>query len=175
MVIFKFFTLGAYDKKEKWINEMCSNGYALKDCSTCRFDFEKCTPDEYYYSLELLENLPPCPDNEDFINYLNDEWGIQYVCQYQNWVFFRRKKSLGKFELFHNIGSQVCYFKRILTFRLTTIVLLLVFAVLNIIYSTFGSIDKISSVLLILILIIAFIVNIPTFIKYRKLKKSDES
>lgn len=175
MVVFKFFPLGAYEDKEKWVNEMCSKGYALKDCNMCKFIFEKCTPSEYYYSLELLENLPSHPSNEDFLNYLNDEWGVQYICQYRNWVFFRRKKSLGKFSLFPSINSKVYYFKRLLSVRFSTIIFLLTFAILNITYSGFHSTDKIFSILLILISIIHFIFNIPTFIKYKELKKLNKS
>ena len=53
MIIFKFFALGEYEKKEKWVNKMCSKGYALTNCNVCSFMFDKCNPGEYYYSIEL--------------------------------------------------------------------------------------------------------------------------
>ena len=58
MVVFKFFTVGDYEKLEHWINKMCFKGYALKDYSFGRFYFEPCIENEYYYSIELFENLP---------------------------------------------------------------------------------------------------------------------
>lgn len=175
MIVFKFFTLGEYEEKEKWINEMCSKGYALKDCSMCKFVFEKCTPNEYYYSLELLENLSSHPSNEDFLNYLKDEWDIQYICQYRNWVFFRRKRSLGKFDLFPSISSKLYYFKRLLTCRLITIIIFLTLAVLNLLYPSHDFKDDIFSIFLIIVSIIFFLSNIPNFIKYKKLKKLNKS
>lgn len=175
MIIYKFFALGEYKKKEKWINIMCSKGYALKNFNFCRYNFEKCNPDEYHYFLELFENLPSSPNQDDFLNYLEDEWNVEYVCHYRNWVFFRRKKMLGKFSIFYNVQSKIYYFKRILLFRFFAFILLISFSILNILYSPKGSTDKTFALLLILVAIIVFAVNIPTFIKYRKLKKSDES
>lgn len=175
MIIYKFFAIGEYEKKEEWINQMCLNGYALKDFNFCRFNFEKCNPGEYYYIIELLENLPSSPNQEDFLNYLKDEWSVEYVCQYRNWAFFRRNRNLGKFSLFSNTQYKIYYFKKILTFRFTVVLSLLLFATLNIISSPKGSIDETFALILILIAIIVLTVSIPTFIKYRKLKKSDES
>lgn len=175
MVVYKFFAMGEYEKKEKWINNMCSKGYALKSCNMCKFYFEPCTPDEYYYSLELLENLPKSPYSEDFINYLQDEWCVEYVCQYRNWAFFRREKSQGKFSLFPGVSEKVFYFKRILISRLIMILLLLGIGSLSMLYSTHGSTDETFACLLFLIDIIVFIFNIPNYNKYVQLKKSDES
>lgn len=176
MVIYKFFALGEYEKKEEWINKMCSKGYALTNFNFCKFNFEKCNPGEYYYFLELLENLSSSyPHKEDFLNYLEDEWSVEYVCHYRNWVFFRRKKKLGKFSLFANLESKLYYFKKIIRFRILAIITLFSFAILNLLSSPSGSSDETFALLLILISIIIFAFNIPTFIKYTKLKKSDES
>ena len=68
MVVFKFFTVGDYEKLEHWINKMCFKGYALKDYSFGRFYFEPCMENEYYYSIELFENLPSSLSSEDFFN-----------------------------------------------------------------------------------------------------------
>ncbi|WP_455537834.1 DUF2812 domain-containing protein [Terrisporobacter sp.] len=175
MVILKFFVLGEYEKKQEWINKMCIKGYALIKCNMFSFTFDKCNPGEYYYSLELLENLSSSPSNEDFINYLKDEWSIEYVCQYRNWAYFRRKRKLGEFSLFSSASSKVYYFKRILISRLILILFLIIFSILNILSSDKGSIDQVFAFLLILISIVAIMLNIPTLTKYRKLKKLDES
>ena len=175
MIVYKFFALGEYKKKEEWVNMMCEKGYALKKFNFLKFEFEKCNPYEYYYSLELFENLPSSPDHEDFLNYLEDEWSVEYVCHSRNWVFLRRKKELGKFSLFPNIHSKIYYFKKILLARFLQVIILISFAILNLLSSPKGSVDETFALLLILIALIIVAFNIPTFIKYLKFKKSEES
>lgn len=174
MVIYKFFTLANYEKKEKWINDMCSKGYALKKFSFFKYEFEPCNPGEYYYSLELFESLPCTLEHQDFLNYLDDEWNIEYVHCHYNWAFFRRKKYLGKFSLFSNVHTKVSYFKRVVTHRLILISLLIVFSIVDFIYSIPDSTDITFAVIVLSISIMTLIVNIPTFIKFLKLKKSDD-
>lgn len=171
MIIYKFFPIGKYEKEEEWVNKMCSDGYALVDFKCCKYYFKKCKPNEYYYSIELLENFPSYPNHEDFLNYLEDEWSVEYVCDYRNWVFFRRKKILGKFSLFSDTQSKTHYFKKILMFRFLIVILLIFSSILNIIFPTKDSTDKIFSILLIIISIIIVFINTPTFIKYIKLKR----
>ena len=134
-----------------------------------KFNFEKCIPDEYYYSLELLENIPSYPNHEDFLNYIEEELIVEYVYHYKSWVFFIRKRTLVKFILFSDAKSKIYYF------RIFTVITLISFAILNILSSPIGSVDEIFALLLILIAIIVLAISIPTSIKYIKLKKSDES
>ena len=140
-----------------------------------KFNFEKCIPDEYYYSLELLENIPSYPNHEDFLNYIEEELIVEYVCHYKSWVFFIRKRTLVKFILFSDAKSKIYYFRKSLIFRFFTVITLISFAILNILSSPIGSVDEIFALLLILIAIIVLAMSIPTSIKYIKLKKSDES
>lgn len=175
MVVFKFFTVGDYEKLEHWINKMCFKGYALKDYSFGRFYFEPCIENEYYYSIELFENLPSSLSSEDFFNYLNDECNIEYVCKFRNFAFFRRKKSKGKFSLFTDISQKVSYFKRILTFRFSLALFLIVFSFLILYYPPLYLSDKVFSFLLLFIAIMIIIVNISSFFKYEQLKKIDKS
>ena len=175
MVFFKFFTVGDYEKEEDWINKMCSKGYALKDYRFYRFYFEPCKENEYYYSLELFKDLPSSLSGEDFLNYLNDEWNVEYVCKFRNWAFFRRKKSKGKFSLFTDISQKVSYFKKILTFRFSLALLLIVFSFLNLYFPPIYLSDKIFSFLLFTIAILIIIINISSLLKYKQLKKIDKS
>lgn len=174
MIIYKFFALGEYEKKEKWVNDMCSKGYALKSFGFCTYHFEPCKPGEYHYSLELLENFHSSPKDEDFFNYLEDEWNVEFISSYCNWVFFRRKKYLGRFSLFPDTHSKTSYFKKIISFRFKLIIFFIFMSLLNHISSTPSSTDKNFSIILIFISIIIFIINIPTLIKFIKLKKSDD-
>lgn len=175
MVIYRLFTAGEYDKREKWVNEMCKKGYALKRFGLVKYEFEKCKPDEYYYCLELFENLPSHPDHEDYINFLRDEWKIEYVDSDYNWAFFRRKRIDGKFSLFSTKEAKIAYFKRILTFRISITSLLLLLSITNILLSPSDSSDIVFSILGILFAIFIFVANVPNFIKLYKLKNSSHS
>lgn len=174
MIAYKFFALGEYEKKEKWVNDMCSKGYALKNFNFCKYEFDSCEPGEYYYSLELLENFHSSPINEDFFNYLEDEWSVEFVSSYCDWVFFKRKKSLGKFSLFPDVHTKASYFKRIISFRFSSIICLIFIGLLDYVSSTPGSTDKSFSFIIFLISLVAFTINMPTFINFIKLKKSDD-
>ncbi|MEG0050755.1 MAG: DUF2812 domain-containing protein [Terrisporobacter sp.] len=172
MMVYRLFTAGEYDKREKWINEMCKKGYALKDLGMFKYEFEKCPPGEYYYCLELLENLPSNPENQDYINFLRDEWKIEYVASNCNWAVFRRKEIGGRFSLFSTMNTKISYFKRIVAFRIFVISLLLFLGFSNILLSPPNSGDIVFSVLEILIAISILIFNIPTFVKLYRLKKA---
>ena len=53
----KWFWIWDFDKEEQWLNQMAANGKALVHTGFCTYEFEDCTPGEYIYRLELLENL----------------------------------------------------------------------------------------------------------------------
>lgn len=172
MIIYRLFAAGDYDKRQKWINDMCLKGYALKKFGLIRYEFEKCKPGEYYYCLELLENLPTNPENQDYINFLRDEWSIEYVDSHYNWVFFRRKRVGGKFNLFSNPETKLSYFKRMLIFRASLIIVLLILSFSNLLFYHPDNSDKFFSILEITIALLALIENLPNFRKYRILKKA---
>lgn len=172
MIVYRLFTAGEYDKREKWVNQMCKKGYALKNFGLFKYEFEKCNPGEYYYCIELLENLSSNPEDQDYINFLRDEWKIEYIgCNY-NWAFFRRKSMGGKFSLFSSKEAKLSYFKRILTFRIFVVFALIFFTFSNLILSTPNLSDKIFSVLGIFLALLISLGNIPNFKKYFKLKKA---
>lgn len=171
MIVYRLFTAGEYDKREQWLNEMCKKGYALKNFNFIKYEFQQCEPGQYYYCVELIENLTCNPNHDDYINFLRDEWGVDYVASNNNWVVFKRDSIRGKFSLFSNKISKIAYFKRILSFRMFLIFLLLLIGTMNILSSPFGYEHTTFSVLGILIATFIFIGNIPTLIKLHKLKK----
>jgi hypothetical protein len=45
------------DGQEQWLNKMSQNGYRLVKCGKLIYEFEKCTPNEYEYAVELVGQM----------------------------------------------------------------------------------------------------------------------
>lgn len=112
-VVHKFFTIGQYEKEEKWLNEMSAKGMHLTDVGFCRYSFEKGSPGEYIYRLELLNHLPQHPESISYINFL-EETGIEHIGSMMRWVYFRKKASDSLFELYSDTESKINHYKRII-------------------------------------------------------------
>lgn len=111
-VVHKFYTIGQYEKEEKWLNEMSAKGMQLTDVGFCRYCFEKGMPGEYIYRLELLDHLPQHPESASYISFV-EETGIEYVGSMIRWVYFRKKAQDGSFELYSDTESKLNHYKRI--------------------------------------------------------------
>lgn len=110
--VFKIFSIGAYEKEEKWLNEMATRGMLLTDIGFCRYVFEEGTPSEYIYRLELLNHLSSHTESVSYIKFLEDI-GIEYVGSYLRWAYFRKKAQDATFELYSDVNSKIKHFKRI--------------------------------------------------------------
>jgi hypothetical protein len=110
---YKFFTIGQYEKEEKWLNEMSAKGMQLTDVGFCRYSFVKGTPGEYIYRLELLEHMPGNAESVSYISFL-EETGIEQVGSILRWIYLRKKASDGPFELYSDTESKINHYKRIL-------------------------------------------------------------
>ncbi len=110
--VYKAFTVGAFEKEEKWLNEMSAKGLQLIDVGFCRYVFKEGTPGEYVYRLELLENLPSSPQSVAYIRFMN-EVGVEQVGSFLRWVYFRKKAMDAPFDLYSDVNSKVKHFKRI--------------------------------------------------------------
>ncbi len=130
-VIYKAFTIGAYEKEEKWLNEMSAKGMLLTDISPFRYVFEEGTPGKYIYRLELLEHLPSHPESIAYIKFL-EETGIEYVGSCVRWIYLRRPASDGAFEIYSDIKSKLMHLKRITAIANT---MSIVFAIVAIIFA----------------------------------------
>ena len=87
-VIRKLFWVWDFEKEEQWLNEMAAKGLALVGVGFCRYEFEDCTPGEYSFRLELLDNRPEHPESRKYISFV-EETGAEQVGSYHNWVYFR--------------------------------------------------------------------------------------
>lgn len=95
-----------FDKEEEWLNEMAEKGYALIDAWACFYTFEKTEPGEYIIRLEYQN------EGVDYLDFLKDI-GAERVARYAGWNFFRRKSSLGPFDIYSDLSSKIAHLKKI--------------------------------------------------------------
>ena len=114
----KLFWVWEFDKEEKWLNEMAAKGLALISVGFCRYDFEDCEPGEYAFKLELLKDKPTHPESRKYIEFL-ESTGAEHVGSYLCWIYLRKKKELGEFELFSDLQSRINHLNRMI--RLITV------------------------------------------------------
>ncbi|MGN0631077.1 MAG: DUF2812 domain-containing protein [Ruminococcus sp.] len=112
-VIHKLFWVWNFDKEEKWLNEMAAKGFALVGVGFCRYEFEECEPGEYEIKLQLLGNRPCSPESQHYISFV-EETGAEQVGSFNLWVYFRKKKSEGGFELFSDLDSRIKHLRRMI-------------------------------------------------------------
>lgn len=111
--VHKWFWAWNFDKEEKWLNDMAAKGFALVAVGMGSYTFEECAPGEYNIRLELLENLPTHTESEQYIKFL-EETGVEYLGSIIRWVYFRKKREHGDFDLYSDINSRMMHLNRIL-------------------------------------------------------------
>lgn len=104
-----------FEREENWLNNMSAKGLALVDYSWCRYVFEDSDPGEYIYRLELLKDVPDNIESKKYIEFL-EQTGVEHVASYMKWVYFRKKSSEGKFDIYSDIDSRIDHYKRVLVF-----------------------------------------------------------
>ena len=110
---FKLFFIWNFDKEERWLNEMAARGFALVSVGFGTYTFESCDAGDYTIRLELLENLPTHPESERYIRFV-ESTGAEHVGSIFRWVYFRRKKALGAFDLYSDYACRIRHLTRIL-------------------------------------------------------------
>lgn len=99
------------DKETRWLNEMADNGFAMTGFCAGFYKFEQCEKEKYIYQIDFKNEFFSVP--EDYREIM-EETGIQIVDTWGFWVFLRRLKSKGEFELYTDIDSQIEHYKKIL-------------------------------------------------------------
>ncbi|WP_312097599.1 DUF2812 domain-containing protein [Niallia sp.] len=100
------------EKEETWLNNMCKNGYALHDIANGYYSFEPCKPGEYIYRIEFLHQEVFQREKEFYLELMED-LKVKAIASVNRWHYFRRESSLGKFEIYSDIDSQIEHYKRI--------------------------------------------------------------
>lgn len=100
------FFIWEYDKEEKWLNKMSSNGWQLIKATLFKYVFEKGEPNEYVYRLELLDKNPNTSESKAYVDFL-DEVNIESVGKCRNWIYLRTKRSNGNFSNENKLHSNL--------------------------------------------------------------------
>ena len=112
-IIHRGFPMWEFDKEERWLNEMAAKGLSLVSVGLWRYEFEDSLPGEYTVCIQLLEHRCSHPESRRYIEFL-EETGVEQVGAFGRWVYFRKKKATGSFELFSDTPSRLRQLTRIL-------------------------------------------------------------
>lgn len=112
-IVWKAFFIWDFDREERWLNEMAAKGFALMDVGYCRYTFEPCEPGEYTIRLEILENIAAHPESEAHVQFI-ESTGAQCVGSIFRWVYFRKKKTMGAFDLYSDYACRQQQLNRVL-------------------------------------------------------------
>ena len=122
--IFKVFLVYEFEKEQRWLDEMAMNGWALKSVGFCTYTFEPCEPGEYFVRLEMR-------DHDDAYLSFMEETGAEYIGRMVKWIYFRRRSSLGYFDIFSDTDSRVAHLEKIANILKVVGALNLVSGILN--------------------------------------------
>ncbi len=103
----------SYEKEEAWLNKMAAKGLHCVDFFFGRYLFEKGSPGAYVYRIELLQYMPGHPEGAAYLEFLAES-GIEVVASSLRWVYLRKKREDGPFDLFSDKASRLAHYKRVL-------------------------------------------------------------
>lgn len=110
----KMFFAWQSDEEEQWLNEMSAKGMDLVSVGFGKYVFEEGVPGRYQYRLEMLDYHPKHAKSIKYVEFL-EETGIESIDSLNRWVYFRKKREDGPFDLFSDVDSKIRHFRRILT------------------------------------------------------------
>lgn len=84
-----------YEQEERWINDMCAQGWHLKKITLWTFTFEKSEPGKYIYRNTLLTYVGDQSYSEFLV-----ESGVEIVCVFGNTVYLKKRADEGPFEVY---------------------------------------------------------------------------
>lgn len=109
----KWFWAWQYEEEDKWLNDMAAQGKALVSARYATYEFEDSEPGEYAIRLEMLEYLPDSEEGKQYIAFV-EETGAEYVGKVMKWVYFRKKRVLGDFELHGDNATRIKHLRGII-------------------------------------------------------------
>ena len=113
-----------YEKEERWLNEMASQGWHLVRYHVGGYHFEQGEPGAWIYRIELLPAETRSAASQEYLALLLDS-GAEAVSTHARWVYLRRPAAMGPFVLFSDLESRIGHYRRVLkllTTALTTLV-----------------------------------------------------
>jgi len=115
MELKKFRLLFDKDVEEAWLNEMCQNGWALKNFCAGVYTFERCAAGEYTYRVDLLSGSGFSPEDPEGYAEFMEETGVEVVCRWFRWIILRKRAEDGPFEVYTDVDSKIQMYSRIRT------------------------------------------------------------
>ena len=125
--------------------------YALKDIVNGYYIFEQCEPGTYIYRIEFLKQEIFQKEKDSYLE-LMQELKVEAVASFRRWHYFRRDSSLGTFEIYSDIDSQIEHYQRI---NIIWYMLAIIFIVSGL-SQLFGNFSQFVLILNILFIIIGF-------------------
>lgn len=105
------FYISEFRQEEAWLSFMHRQGWKLVKPRTFKYEFEKCTEEDWVYQLDFKENKT---EDEDYIRMFAD-YGWEFVDRYRNWFYFRKKKVEGEeMHIYNDNQSKLEMCKRII-------------------------------------------------------------
>lgn len=173
IIKYKWFWAWDFDKEEEWLNELSEKGLQLTDVKAIRYKFEEGKPNEYTYRIEMLDEFPSNKKSRDYIRFL-EETGVEMIGCYLRWIYLRKKKSDGDFDLFSDLDSRINHLTKIL-YLLAILMPLELFCVIDL-WCTHTSVNGAFGLVVTLlnsILAVLIIMGVIKIYKHRKKLKEE--
>ena len=101
-----------YEKIENWLNKQCDKGLAMVSFDRWGlYYFEECKPSEYTYRMYFMKDIENETENKRFLAFL-EETGAERVTTAGRWVFLRRKRELGEFQIFSDLDGKIAHLRQ---------------------------------------------------------------
>jgi len=170
--IWRLYPVWAYEKEEKWLNEMSEMGLQCQNAGYCIYHFKEGTPGEYIYRLEMLANFPSHTKSLRYLRFLEDT-GVEHIGSVFRWVYLRKRADDGGFDIYSDIGSRISHLNRILLL-LGAVFLVNLINMLNMLHSWFWLANSFASTFAIVSLVFSLLLGygfVRIYMKQRKLKR----
>ena len=102
----RFYTIADYEQEQKWLNDMSRGGWNFIYTNGFVYTFEKGTPGEYIYKLDLPNEQMTEGETEAYYKFM-EECGIEVVHMFKMWRYLRKKQADGNFEQSNNTLAQL--------------------------------------------------------------------
>ena len=103
---FRYFTIADYEREQKWLNAMSRSGWNFVRTNGFIYTFEKGTPGEYIYKLDLPNESMTDVEVDAYYKFM-EECGIEVVSSFKFWRYLRKKSTDGPFDSVNNTMAQL--------------------------------------------------------------------
>ena len=103
---FRYYTIADYEREQKWLNAMSRSGWNFVRTNGFIYTFEKGTPGEYIYKLDLPNESMTDVEVDAYYKFM-EECGIEVVSSFKFWRYLRKKSADGPFDATNNTMTQL--------------------------------------------------------------------